>query len=152
MKKLLIASIIGAGFVASSAHADTANLTVNASVIGKCKITTAPPTATVTIDPSVVGPYTATSTFAYQCTKSFTPTTFTAGGGSNFAGGSNQLKDASANLLKYTVTMPAAAAGNGFGAAAAISAIISVSVATVDGQAAPASATYTDTVLITVAP
>lgn len=152
MKKLLIASIIGSSFVASSAHAATANLLINASVTGKCTITTAPPTATLTIDPSVAGPYTATSTFAYKCTKNFTPTTFTAGPGNNFAAGSNQLKDASANFLNYAVAMPAAAPGNGFGAAAAVSAIIGVSVTTVDGQAAPASATFTDTVLITVAP
>jgi len=84
---------------------DTNTLTVQASVTGTCKFQ-APKTSTLNfgaLDPSG-GDVTASTTTQFWCTKGVTLLPFTSGTGLNFAGGKNQMKDAtSGDVIPYTI-------------------------------------------------
>lgn len=158
--KLLAAALVASGFSINAIAADTASLTVNATVNGVCKFT-APASATLTlsnvalpatgIDPSSATSATGSTTLLYRCTKGQAPG-FSAGQGNNWSGSSNQVKHATlADVMAYSLSLsPSAPTGAGF-AAADQTLTITGSILQADFQAA-AAGNYTDTVVISVTP
>lgn len=107
MKKLL--AITAAAIVAmagTAMAADTNTLTVQASVTGTCKFSTATSTLNFgALDPSVGTDETAQTTTQFWCTKGVTET-IAASNGSNWSGTKRQMKDtAGADVIPYTLTL-----------------------------------------------
>jgi spore coat protein U-like protein len=152
--KILAASLVVAAGLSFNAMADTATLTVNASVVGVCKFQAAGATLTILqagnpIDPSVPTAASGSTTIDYKCTKGQTPA-FSAGNGSNFAGGGRHVSNGIDSMLYSLTLTPPAGTAAGF-AAAAQQLAISGGIAIADFQAVSAGA-YTDSVTLTVTP
>lgn len=111
---------------ASAAFADTANLTVSATITAACKFTTTNPTMSFSVDPSSASAATATSSVTYKCTKGTTSGTFSVGGVSNgttgYLSGTTQGTGAlysatSTDAMQFSInwTTPTGITGSGFG-------------------------------------
>jgi spore coat protein U-like protein len=152
---MLITLIVATGaFAASIAPAPT--VTVNGTVSAVCTLFTSGTTLNFTIDPSFAGPISATQTgsnTAVKCTNghAFTVTAASLFGGSGDCtlGITGTLKDAGANTIPYTFTC-ANGTGTGFGGGQEKNLAIAASVTALQYQAAVVSATYTDTVTLTI--
>lgn len=165
MKKAMLvaaAAVIMVLFVVGGAYAGTINPTVavNGSVSGLCKAGTAGILTFAITDPSFAGGYTASVTDAtVLCTKNTTFTVTaqslnnpaapaTCGG----AGITGALKESvSGYLMNYTFTCGnPSGTGAGFGAGTAQNLNLAGSIAQAAYQNAPVSATYGDTVTLTI--
>ena len=137
--------------------ADSYSLIVTATVQGICKFTQASgQTLTFTnnasggIDPSVAANATANATIAYKCTSGTAPSTFT-GVGANDTGGNHVVKNGT-NSMIYTVTLTGGGAGDGFGAGSTNKTVaVAGTILPAQFQSA-AAGTYTDTLVVTIAP
>ena len=135
-------------------------LSMAATVIGTCKVTTPPGILNFgTIDPSGASNVPASTTFAIKCTKSTVSSAATDDGGLNFSSTKRMTHSVTPTaFLPYTVTYSGDAGfvGQGFGAAALAQSV------TVNGTITPAQfqnalvttagQIYSDTVTITVNP
>jgi spore coat protein U domain-containing protein, fimbrial subunit CupE1/2/3/6 len=154
---LAVASIALAGALAPAFAADSYSLSVTATVQGICKFTQAAgQTLTFTnnvgggIDPSLTGNATGNATITYKCTNGTAPSGFT-GAGVNDAGGNHLVKNG-ANSMIYTVALTGGGAGDGFGAGSTNKTLtVAGTIVPAQYQGAPAG-TYTDTLIVTVAP
>jgi len=153
--------------MAGSVFAGTISPTVNVTgtLSGVCKAGTAGSLA-FTIDPSLAGPIAATKTDATVFCSNGMPFTVTAestnkGGGaascaSSGSGITGTLKDASNNLMDYTFkcgingTADNTGTGQGHGSGKDVTLGIAGSIAATSYQNAPVSATYADTVTLTI--
>ena len=146
--------VCAAGFATA---ADNQNLTVNAVVNGVCKFTTSAQTLSFgTIDPSAVGPLSASgATVSYKCTKDTTGAAVTFGDGLNSTGvGARQMKlGATTNVLPYTLSATGGGVtGTGFGTGSIASSLTFNSQITAANYANLPAGTYTDTVLMSISP
>jgi spore coat protein U-like protein len=158
----LAAFFLCVALVASPAFAAGSNtLSLAATVVGTCKVTTAPATLDfLTIDPSGSSAVTATTSFSMKCTKSTVSTAASDNGGLNFSSGTKRMKHSvtATAFLPYAVTYSddTGFTGQGFGGAAGAQTV------TVTGIITPAQfqnalvttgvQLYSDTVTITVNP
>ncbi len=134
-------------------------VTVNGTVSGLCKAGTAGVMSFSIPDPSAAGPITATVTTdaTVFCTNK-TPFTVTASSlnkalpSASCAGGgiTGTLKDASNNTMDYTFTCGGAGSGQGFGGGKDQALGIGGSILSTAYANATASATYQDTVTLTI--
>lgn len=160
----LASALLSAGLIMStSAFAGgTTPLTVNAKILGVCKVTTAPGTLDFgTIDPSGALNATATATFTMKCSNGTTSTAATDGGatgGLNASGGFKRMQHSATAtaFLPYAITYSndVGFAGLGFAGAGQT---VTINGAITPAQYNPALATtgaqvYADTVTITVNP
>lgn len=117
MKKLL-AIITAAGIVAmagAAMAADSNTLTVQASVAGTCKFSSATSTLDFgALDPSLTTNPTKTTTTNFWCTKGVLTESITADQGMNFAATKNQMKDAvSGDVIPYVLALTKDSITNG---------------------------------------
>jgi spore coat protein U-like protein len=153
--KLLAAAFIATGLSLNAAAADTATLTVQATVSGICKFQTNTATLTLAnsagnIDPSSATSATGSTTLAYKCTKGQSPV-FANNNGLNYTGSSLAVKHASLpDVMAYTLSLTNTGAGNGFGPAAQ-TLTMSGTITQANFQNA-AAGSYSDTVTITLTP
>ena len=156
----LASSIISAGLVVSTcAYAGgTTPLTVNAKILGTCKVTTAPGTLDFgTIDPSGGANATASATFVMKCSNGTTSTAATDDGGLNFSVTKRMKHSVTATaFLPYAITYSndTGFVGTGF---ASTSQTVTINGTVTPANYAGALATtgaqvYADTVTITVNP
>jgi spore coat protein U-like protein len=150
MKRIAV-WFIAVGFVFSmsgkSMAADTANVTVSATVLDSCLFTSAGDLSFGGIDPTAAGPYTPVVTDVnVQCGVGDL-FTITDDGGTN--GGPYAMDDGLGNKLVYTFTYTNAGVGAGFGTDVPLG--INGSVTQAAAQAVPAGG-YSDTVVLTVSP
>ncbi|MHB8109706.1 MAG: spore coat protein U domain-containing protein [Syntrophorhabdaceae bacterium] len=153
MKNLLVGLVvIGFMVMASVGFADTTSVNVSATVSQTCKFTTTGTAVAFTLDPSATGPASGVVTTPPQfwCTKGMT-FNVTDNNGTNFSG-SRRMKHATLTeyipySFAYSPTTGTGAGKNG----AAQTIIITSAVALADFQDASAGS-YSDTVVITVAP
>lgn len=123
MRNFLKPAVLAAAAMAcSAAMADTSNLAVSATVTGVCKLQLVPAMA-FSLDPSVGGDVTSTSTVEYKCTKNTPAPTVTLGTApgvaSPFTGTLSGAGTAAGESIAYEVTWTnPAVAGAGFAAAA----------------------------------
>lgn len=153
-KSLRIAAIAAAAALSCSfAFAgDTQNMTVQAQVVGTCKLVTVPTLDFGTLD-QVTAPAVnpAAVNVTYRCTKNTAPATFTVGGGASpFTGSLGNGTD----TIAYTITWTApTTGGSGLGTG-----ITPVNVALTGSMAGGANyqnvsaGTYTQTVAIAITP
>jgi spore coat protein U-like protein len=152
MKKIAV-WFLAVGFVLTlsgkSMAADTANVTVSATVLSSCAFSNGGNLAFGNINPGVAGPYApVVSDAAVQCNNGL-PFTVTDDGGLT---GATQMDDGLGNLLNYTFTYTNAGVGLGFGGAAFdVPLGINGSITQVDAQAVPPGA-YGDTIVLSVLP
>lgn len=155
------AFLLGAALAAASAFGAGSNtLTPGATVVGTCKVKTAPGILNFgSIDPSGASNVTASTSFSMQCTKSTVSTAATDNGGANFSAGTKRMKHSvtATAFLPYTITYSGDTGftGQGFGAA-------TTKTVTVNGTITPAQfqnalvttgvQIYSDTVTVTVNP
>lgn len=133
-----------------SMAADTANVTVSATVLDSCLFTSAGDLSFGGIDPTTAGPYTPVVTDVnVQCGVGDVFTITDDGGNNGPAGGPFAMDDGSGNLLVYSFTYTAAGVGAGFGMDLPLG--INGSVTQAAAQAVPAGG-YSDTVVLTVSP
>jgi spore coat protein U-like protein len=140
-----------------AAAADSYSLIVTATVQGVCKFTQAAgQNLTFTnntgggIDPSLTGNATANAAITYKCTSGTAPSSFT-GVGANDTGGNHVVKNGT-NSMIYTVALTGGGAGDGFGAGSTNKTLnVAGTIVPAQYQGAPAG-TYTDTLVVTVAP
>lgn len=155
--KAAIAALVLAGFTmgATVQAANTATITVNATVQSKCSVTGSD-TISLTIDPTLPGPISAQGAgVTYNCTKGVTPGTITFLSANTSSTASWQLKSTAtpADTIVYTPALVSApTAGQGFGTGTGQTATVKVSVVAADYQNAPAHADYADTITLTIAP
>lgn len=147
--KLIIAAALAA--LAAGAQADTNTLTINGTITAVCKFTAAAETMALPLDATVTTNAVGTQSIQYWCTKGTTPT-FAAGAGNNFAGASNNLKQAAApnGVIPYTISV--AGGGSGNGKTNLLTATATVTVLNANYVNADASSVYTDQVVITLTP
>jgi Spore Coat Protein U domain len=154
MNKILVATLVAAGMLASSAAfaGGTSSLPVTANVVGTCKITANSGVDFGNLDPSAAVNVTKTGTVTYWCTKGVAGATITADNGLNAAAGAKRMKGPGAtDFMNYSVTgitMSATAPG---GPAVPLTANFSGTVLSTDYVAATTGA-YTDTVTLTINP
>lgn len=153
--KLAVALGIGVGLAATGIAyaADTSNMTVQAAVVGSCKFNSTPMLDFGNLDPANATNGSGSSTISFWCTKG-SSYTVTAGNGNNYNVGasSRQMKGPGASdLMKYSLTLPAAATGTGAGKSTAITFAVTGSVANVD-YINQTVGSYTDTVQMAVNP
>jgi len=154
--RYLAASMLAAGAMSSAFGADTYNLAVSATVLGRCKFTQAAgQTLTITnaaggIDPSVAGPATGAATITYKCTTGQAPT-FTTDTGTHVSAGSMRVADGAGNFMVYTLGLTGGGNGAGFAAGADKTLTVNGSIAQAQYVSAPVG-TYTDTVVVSVNP
>ncbi len=139
-----VTCLAGLLFAGNALAADTANLTVTATVDATCKITG----GTLdfgTLDPTSGNPATVTNATAAQvtCTNG-TSYTITDNGGLN---GTYLLDDGSSNQIQYSLTYTGTGLGNGNAQDVSIKGDIAFAAY----QTKPAG-TYTDTVVLSVNP
>lgn len=149
-KAVALAAIAAASTLASAG--DTQNLSVTASVTGLCKFSSAAQTFTFgTLDPSAaVVTAGSGASVTYKCTKGTAPTSLTAGNGSNFSG-SRRMTNGT-DFIPYTLTVAGGTQpGLGFSTGKDLSLTLTGSVAAADYVDVSAGS-YTDTVVLTVAP
>ncbi len=165
MKKALLGAVAAVTIVmAAVGGAYAANLigptvTVNGTVSGLCKAGAAGVMSFSIPDPSAAGPITATVTTdaTVFCTNK-TPFTVTASSlnkalpAASCAGGgiTGTLKDAGNNTMDYTFTCGGAGTGQGFGGGKDQALGIGGSISSTAYSNATASATYLDTVTLTI--
>ena len=156
----VVSAIVAAGFVLStSAYAGgTTPLTVNAKILGTCKVTTAPGTLDFgTIDPSGGANATASTTFIMKCSNGTTSTAATDNGGLNFSVTKRMKHSVTATaFLPYSIAYSndSGFVGTGF---ASTSQTVTINGTVTPANYAGAVATtgaqvYADTVTITVNP
>jgi spore coat protein U-like protein len=109
MKKLIVL-MVAIGIIAMSGvaiAADTNTLTVQASVVGTCKFSSATSTLNFgNLDPSSGANVNGTTTTQFWCTKGISTDVIAANNGQNFAGGKRGMKDTSgADVIPYTLTL-----------------------------------------------
>jgi spore coat protein U-like protein len=155
----LASAVLAAGLVVSSSAfaGGTTNMTVTAQIQGVCKII-APVSALSfgLIDPSLLASVTATATFTTKCSNGTVETASTDNGGNNVLAGQKRMQTTApvGNFLAYGVAYAGdTTTGQGFGAAIVANTVtITGTITPAQFQNATANATYTDTVVITVAP
>lgn len=152
MKKIaLISALCATGLFGgtSALAADTANVTVSATVVGTCKFNSGGAVA-FTLDPSVGGAVSGVVTQpAFWCTKGATYG-ITDNDGLNASSGVQRMKHSTlAEFIPYTFSYTAA--GTGTGPGTPISMNIASSVAAVDYLNASAGS-YADTVILSITP
>lgn len=157
MKASKIAAALGmsVGLIAAGAvyAADTSNMTVQAAVIGTCKFNSTPTLDFGNLDPSSASNGSGSSTISFWCTKG-SSYTVTAGNGNNYNAGTStrQMKGpGAADLMAYSLTLPAAATGTGAGKSTAITFAVTGSVLNANYINATVGS-YTDTVQMAVNP
>jgi spore coat protein U-like protein len=153
MKKIAV-WFLAVGFVLTmsgkSMAADTANVTVSATVLDSCLFTSAGDLAFGAIDPSVAGPYLPVVTQVnVQCGVGTAFTITDDGGNNGPAGGPYAMDNGLGNLLVYSFTYTNAGAGLGFGSNVSLG--INGSVTQAAAQAVPADV-YADTVQLSILP
>jgi len=155
----LASAIVAAGFgMAPSAFAGgTTNMTVTATILATCKVITAPAAlAFGSIDPSGVANVTATTTFTTKCSNGTTEAASTDNGGANVLAGQKRMQTTAptGNFLAYGVAYAGDTTftGTGFAAGAGNTVTVTGTITPAQFQNAVANTTYTDTVVITVAP
>ena len=131
---------------------DTNTLTVQASVLGTCKFSTATSTLNFgALDPSTPVLVNGSSTTQFWCTKGVTTNTVTASLGANPAGATRQMRDAvSTDLIPYTLTLTPDGLANG-GPTATRTLDIAGTVLAADYTGKTAGS-YSDTVTLTLTP
>lgn len=139
----------------SAAFADSMNMTVQATVVGTCRMVSTPTIDFGTLNqvtaPAVnpAGPYAIT----YRCTKNTSSTTITLGGGASpFAG---SLGNGTGDTIAYSISWsnPSGAAAVGGGLGSTITPISVALTATMPGGANyqnVSAGSYTQTVSVTV--
>jgi spore coat protein U-like protein len=140
-------------FAGRSLAADTANVTVSATVLSSCGFTSAGDLSFGNIDPGSPGPYTPVVTEVnVQCTNGQAFTITDDGGNNGVAGGPWAMDDGGGNTLPYTLVYDNSGSGIGFGGAAFdVPLNLDGSVTQANAQAAVPGA-YNDLVVLTVAP
>ncbi len=157
MKATKVAAALGmsVGLIATGVAyaADTSNMTVQAAVVGTCKFNSTPTLDFGNLDPANATNGAGSSTISFWCTKGSTYTV-TAGNGNNYnvVASSRQMKGPGAtDLMKYSLTLPAAATGTGAGKSTAITFAVTGSVLNAD-YINQTVGSYTDTVQMAVNP
>lgn len=156
-----IAAAVALALGTTAAFADTANLTVNATVNQTCKFTSTPALA-FTIDPSLATAVTSTTTVEFKCSKGTVSSNFSVGGSTNgttgYTSGTTQATGAlysstTTEAMQYSITWtnPASLTGNGFGGAGR-QVVLTGSVAPAQFQNATPANNYTATVQLSVTP
>jgi spore coat protein U-like protein len=135
----------------------TTNMTVTATILATCKVITAPAAlAFGSIDPSGLVNVTATTTFTTKCTNGTTESASTDNGGANFSAGTKRMQTTApvGHFLPYAVAYSGDTTftGTGFAAGAGNTVTVTGTITPAQFQTAVANTTYTDTVVITVAP
>lgn len=153
MKKIAV-WFLAVGFVLTVSGkgmaADTANVTVSATVLDTCLFTSAGDLSFGAIDPSVAGPYLPVVTDVNVQCGAGTAFAITDDGGNNGPpGGPYAMDNGLGNLLTYSFSYTAAGVGAGFGTDVALG--INGSVTQAAAQAVPADV-YGDTVVLSVLP
>lgn len=155
MKKVLAISAAAAlmAMAGTAMAADTNTLTVQASVTGTCKFSSATSTLNfLSLDPSVGANATASTTTQFWCTKGVTEA-ISAGNGSNYSGSKRQMKDTAVggtDLIPYTLTLTKDGNAN--------AGPNSPRTLTIDGgilgsdYTGKTASTYSDTVALTITP
>jgi hypothetical protein len=149
--------VAGLGLSPAALAGGTTNLTVTAQITGVCKII-APVSALSfgAIDPSGVANVTTTATFTTKCSNGTIETASTDNGGNNAVGAQKRMQTTLpvGKFLAYGITYAGdTTTGQGFGAAIVANTVtITGTITPAQFQNATANATYTDTVVITVAP
>jgi spore coat protein U-like protein len=119
MRKLIgIAAAVAALVASASAMADTATLTVAASVKATCKLYSGGSMDFGQLDPSTSADGTGSATITYRCTKGTAPGTFQVGSASSspYTGTLTGSGTAAGDTIGYSVTWTGApGAGTGFG-------------------------------------
>lgn len=154
MKKSMAVFIALAVLAAGGAAwaVDTNTLTVTASVAGTCKFV-APKTSALsfTLDPSVGGNISASTSTTFWCTKGVTTGPFTNNTGLHFAAGKNQmLASVGTDVIPYTLTLAPDAAVNA-GPVSPRTLTIQGTVLGTD-YTSKSAGTYSDTVILSVTP
>jgi hypothetical protein len=155
MKKILVLAlamglVLALGGVAMAAGTNT--LTVNASVTGTCKFSTATSTLNFgALDPSVGTNAPGSTTTQFWCTKGVTTDNITADNGANWSGTKRQMKDpVSTDVIPYTLTVTKDGSAN---TGPALPRTL-----TIDGQVlgtdytSKSAGSYSDTVVISITP
>lgn len=160
MQRLTIIALILAVPLTALA-AGTGTLSMSASVVGTCQVTSPPGTLNFGIvDPSSGSNATATASFSMKCTKGTVSTAAADDGGLHNLAGTKRMVHSTnpAAFLPYSISYSGDAGftGAGFGAAAASQTVtISGTITPVQFQNALATTgaqSYNDTVTITVSP
>jgi spore coat protein U-like protein len=105
----LLAAVSLSNSSANAASTTTANLSVTATVVANCTMTTGA-VAFGNYDPTVATATTAAGSLTITCTKGQTITSIALGGGNN-AGTTRQMKDTGTDLLGYSLYQPTAGGG-----------------------------------------
>ena len=154
MNKFIIAIITLAILSMAGAvmAADTANLTVSATVVGTCKFSVVGALNFGNLDPSVGSDVNASdNTTQFWCTKGVAAETITADNGSNWSGISRQMLDGvSTDLIAYSLTLTKDANPNA-GPTSPRALTISGTVLGVD-YVGKSAGNYSDTVVLTINP
>lgn len=156
MKKLSLVLVLFfvAAMTSMAFGADSATITVQASVMGTCKFSPVGASGTLdfgTLDPGVGVDVNANTTIQFWCTKGVTLETFTVGNGNYFSGGSNNMRDTvSGDDIPYLISAAKDANPNQ-GPISPRTLTISGSVLGVD-YINKSAGNYSDTVIIDVTP
>ena len=129
--------------------ADNHTITVNATVAGTCKFTSAASTVNLTIDPTAATNVSQAGSVQYRCTKGTSPVFDLASGSTGSDSGGNLVNGAES--IPYTFASAGSAAGTGMAAGQEKTLSVTVTV----NQASAANVTpntYTDTIAITLTP
>ena len=138
-----------AALTAGAAHAGgTQSVSLNATVLNVCLFQTQTPSITIantgsSIDPSLAGPATGSTTVSYKCTKGAAAALT-----SPPATGSVSTGGATPSTMSVGLVYGALAAGNGFGQAAQTF-TVTANITQANYQDSPAG-TYTGTVTLTI--
>jgi len=152
MKKIAV-WFMAVGFVFGmsgvSLAADTANVTVSATVVDTCLFTSAGDLSFGNIDPSLAGPFAPVVTDVNVQCGAGSAFAITDDGGVNGPPGGPYAMNNGANMLVYTFSYTNAGVGAGFGTDVPLN--INGSVTQAAAQAVPAGL-YNDTVVLSVLP
>lgn len=158
LKAAVAAALLGvSGFALASG---TTSLTVNAKILGTCKVTTAPGTLDFsTIDPTGASNATASTTFAMKCTNGTVSTAATDDGGLHNSSGKRMQHSATGSaFLPYSISYSndTGFTGAGFSGGAGTRTVTINGIVTpanyADALVTGAAEVYADTVVITVNP
>lgn len=132
--------------------ADTANLTVSATVVGTCKFNSVGALNFGNLDPVLGGNVNASdNNTIFWCTKGVSTDTISAGQGSNWSGTSRQMVDSvSTDLIPYSLTLTPDANPN-LGPSSPRTLTISGTVLGAD-YVGKSAGNYLDTVVLTINP
>lgn len=148
------ALLLALGMPGAALGANTATVTISASVTAKCTFTQAAGQSLVFtnttggIDPTLGTSATASTTITYKCTAGQAPSfTFTS---PNDSGGNHRVLNG-ANAIVYTVGFTSGGAGAGFGTGTDKTLTLNGTITSAQYGAAPAG-TYTDTLTVDMLP